>query len=125
MFENEEKIEVVDLETVEEIAPTEETLKGLEDLGELTELNADELEEVSGGRHHHSSSTTTYVKCTSHSVHIRANCSARSAILGYMSHGKKLLYLGTYRNTYDRSLWYKVSSKKGIGYVSALYTTLV
>ena len=123
MFENEEKIEVVDLDTMEETLPTEEEMKALEDLSELQELSAEELEEISGGRSN--SSRYTYVKCTSHSVHIRASASAKSTSLGYLMHNQTLPYLGSYRNSRDKSLWYKVRSKKGIGYVTAMYTKLI
>ena len=108
--------EDLDLVEMEDTEPTAEAMESLERLNELVELTPEDREEISGGKSHHSSSYS-YVKCTTYSAHIRSRASASSTAIGYMMEGDKLPYLGYQMN--GSTKWYKVRSRKGVGYVSA------
>ena len=111
MFENEERIEIVDQGTMEEAVLVEE------------ELSTEELEEVSGGARFRGNYTE--VKCKSFFANIHEKCSSKSNVIGSMKHLEKLPYLGTYTCKSDHSVWYKVRTKNGVGYVSRLVTSRI
>ena len=85
----------------------------------VTELNEESLEEVSGGK-----SAGQKVKATG-DVYVRKGPDRDYAEIGLLYTGDKAPYLGDRKKDYRGVTWYKVSYKGKTGWVSSKYSKLV
>lgn len=87
--------------------------------GEFVELSMDELDEVSGGK-----SSKKFVKATGN-VHVRKGPGLEYAIMGTLSKGTLVSYLGSYKRDDRGVAWGKVNYNGSVGWVSEKYAKLV
>ena len=80
----------------------------------MIELDEEELEEVSGGRH---------VTSTGNGVNVREEPTTKSRSLGKVYKGDKLTYAG-HKKQVDGNTWYKVKYGGGYGWICGKYAKL-
>ena len=85
----------------------------------VTELNEESLEEVSGGK-----SAGQKVKATG-DVYVRSKADKESEQLGLLYKGDTTTYLGEKKYDYRGVAWYKVSFHGRKGWVSSKYSKIV
>ena len=82
----------------------------------MVELNAEELEEVSGGK-----AQKKFVKTTGQ-VNVRKGPSLDSASIGVLAAGTIVSYLGTTKKDERGVAWYKINYNGVVGWVSSRYS---
>ena len=84
----------------------------------LFELDASELEEVSGGK---SKKTSNFIKTTG-SVNVRKGAGLKYAIITALTSGTIVSYLGTTKKDDRGVAWYKININGKEGWVSSKYS---
>ena len=86
---------------------------------ETAELNAEELEKIAGGK-----SGSKLVKTTGN-VNVRKGPGKDYAVMGVLSEGITVSYLGTTKKDGRGVAWYKINYNGNVGWVSSKYSKLV